>query len=79
MAEHVTTPYVTFTDAHHIIAGPVYLLMDDSGSPVLPYIAADSSFCTTMGSCTSELRRLRPFSGSRWRIIMTPLRDNFPH
>ena len=35
MADLAHLRYVTFTDAHHIIAGPVYLLMDDSGTQEL--------------------------------------------
>ncbi|CAE7268482.1 CSMD1, partial [Symbiodinium natans] len=44
-ASWVTTEYFVFTDTYHIVSGPSYVLVDEGGFPVLPYIHRDSSYC----------------------------------
>lgn len=55
IAERVQTKFVAFSDALSVVQAPVYILVNDQGEPLLPYIPADSYYCTRLTSCTSEL------------------------
>lgn len=46
-----------------ILRGPVYVLVDDAGAPVLPYIPADSAYCTGLATCTSEVEEAEKLFG----------------
>lgn len=55
IAQRVQTKFVAFSDALSVVQAPVYILVNDQGEPLLPYIPADSYYCTRLPSCTSEL------------------------
>ncbi|CAE7240666.1 CSMD1 [Symbiodinium sp. CCMP2456] len=62
-ASAVTTEKFVFTDTYHFISGPVQLLVDDDGHPVLPYIPSSSSYCTRQRECSSALDQAETFFG----------------
>eukprot|EP00439_Symbiodinium_sp_Y106_P039678 s2897_g4.t2 len=62
-ASAVTTEQFVFTDTYHFISGPVQLLVDDEGHPVLPYIPSSSSYCTRHRECSSALDQAETFFG----------------
>ncbi|CAE7811653.1 unnamed protein product [Symbiodinium sp. KB8] len=44
-----------FTDTYHILTGPSYILVDDQGFPVLPYIHRDSEYCRFLEICNMSI------------------------
>lgn len=63
LAQRVTTKYVTFADSHAVLAAPIYVLVDAAGKPVLPYIPAESFYCTSTTTCTAELEEAETLFG----------------
>ena len=44
-----------YTDTYHFISGPVQILTDVDGHPVIPYLPASSAYCTKYRECTAAL------------------------
>ncbi|CAJ1431512.1 unnamed protein product [Effrenium voratum] len=59
----VTTKFFVFSDNYHLISGPTFILADETGRPVLPYVHANSSHCATAPACLLSLQQAEDLFG----------------
>jgi hypothetical protein len=57
----VDTPWFMYTNSYHRLRRTIDVMATDSGKPLVPYIYADTPFCSEFPSCAAAMERARVF------------------